>query len=202
MASISQPGGCIALPVHVKARRSQLPRETASERHVDTHEVWEGRVADLLRQILQRHRGSFDPSRISHKLMGLAPGEETTYSKLNKLLEKGELKPFVEAHSEFACQRVGSRMLITWAADPAPISASAIAADSHSDADAAPSSASAIAADAHSDGSWVVLRAHPAASDSDWTSAREVGDSASVGTWEDVRESEDVCFDCFAQGFQ
>ena len=37
--------------------------------------------------------------------MGLALGEETTYSKLNKLLAKGELKPFVEAHSEFACQR-------------------------------------------------------------------------------------------------
>jgi len=65
--------------------------------------------------------------------MGLALGEETTYSKLNKLLAKGELKPFVEAHSEFACQRVGSKMLITWAADAAPSSASAIVADSHSD---------------------------------------------------------------------
>ena len=141
-------------------------------------------VADLLRQILRRHRGSFYPSRISHKLMGLAPGEETTYSKLNKLVEKGELKAFVEAHSEFACQRVGSRMLITWAADPAP------------------SSASAIAADAHSDGSWVVLRANSAASEGDWTSAREVGDSASMQTWEEVRESEDSYFDCFAQGFE
>ena len=84
----------------------------------------------------------------------------------------------------------------------APASASAIAADSHSDADAAPSSASAIAGDAHSDGSWVVLRANSAASEGDWTSAREVGDSASMQTWEDVRESEDGCFDCFAQGFQ
>ena len=65
--------------------------------------------------------------------MGLALGEETTYSKLNNLLAKGELKPFVEAHSEFACQRVGSKMLFTWAADAGPISASAIAADSHSD---------------------------------------------------------------------
>jgi len=203
MANISLPGEWHqALPVHVRARRSQLAREAASERYVDANEVWKGRVADLLRQILRRHRGSFDPSRISHKLMGLAPGEETTYSKLNKLLEKGELKPFVEQHSEFACQRVGSRMLITWAAGAARSSASAIAADSHSDADAAPSSASAIAADAHSDGSWVVLRANSAASDSDWASAREVGDFASMGTWEDVRESEDVGFDCFAQGFQ
>jgi len=77
--------------------------------------------------------------------MGLAPGEETAYSKLNKLLEKGELKPFVEAHCEFACQRVGRRMLITWAAG------------------AAPSSASAIVAGSHSDGSWEVVRANSAA---------------------------------------
>ena len=106
MENISQPGGYVTLPVHVRARRSQLAREAASERHVDTNEVWVGRVADLLRQIPQRHRGSFDPSRISHQLMGLAPGEETAYSKLNKLLEKDELKEFVKAHCEFACQRV------------------------------------------------------------------------------------------------
>ena len=58
---------------------------------------------------------------------------EVSLHGLNKLLAKGELKPFVEAHSEFACQRVGSKMLITWAADAAPSSASAIVADSHSD---------------------------------------------------------------------
>ena len=61
--------------------------------------------------------------------MGLAPGEETTYSKLNKLLEKGELKPFVEAHCEFACRHVEGRMLITWADGAAPSSASARVAD-------------------------------------------------------------------------
>ena len=186
MENISLPGGCVALPVHVRARRSQLASEAASERYVDTNEVWVGRVADLLRQILQRHGGRFNLSRISHKLMSLAPGEETTYSKLNKLLEKGELKPFVETHCEFACQRVGSRMLITWAADAAPSSASAIAADSHSDADAAPSSASASVAAAGSDESWVVV---------DTSAPRSA--SASVG-----HEAEDVWFDCFAEGFQ
>ena len=71
------------------------------------------------------------------------------------MLKHGELKPFVEAHSEFACKRVGSRMLITWAADPAPSSASAIDADSHSDE-----------------------------------------------TLEEVGDSEDVGFDCFAEGFK
>ena len=109
--------------------------------------------------------------------MGLALGEETTYSKLNKLLAKGELKPFVEAHSEFACQRVGSKMLITWAAD------------------AAPSSASAIVADSHSDGSWEEVQTNSAAS-------AIVADSHSDGTWEEVGDFEDVGFDCFAQGFQ
>ena len=133
MANISQPGGCVALPVHVSALRSPLAREAASERHVDTNEVWVGRVADLLRQILQRHRGSFDPSRISHKLMGLAPGEETAYSKLNKLLENGELKPFVEAHCEFAWQEVDGKTLITWADGAAPSSASVHVADAERD---------------------------------------------------------------------
>ena len=85
-------------------------------------------------------------------------------------------------------------MLITWAADLAPSSARAIAADPHSDADAAPSSASSIAAGAHSDGSWVVLRANSTAGDSDSASAHEVDDSAAASTigWEDVRSSEYV----------
>ena len=150
MAKISLPGGPHqALPVHVNARRAQLAREAASERYTDTQAVWESRVADLLRQILRRHGGSFRPSQISHKLMGLAPGEETTYSKLNKLLQKGELKPFVEAHSEFVCRHVEGRMLITWADGAAPSSASARVADAERDGtsqeidDSSPASASA-----------------------------------------------------------
>ena len=65
---------------------------------------------------------------------------------------------------------------------------------SHSDADVAPSSASAIAADACSDGSWVLLRGNSTASDSDWASTREVGDSAVASKigWGDVRSSENV----------
>ena len=134
MANIPLPGEPHqALPVHVNERRAQLAREAASERYTDTQAVWESRVADLLREILRRHGGSFRPSQISHKLMGLAPGEERIYSKLNKLLEKGELKPFVEAHCEFACQDVEGNMLITWADGAAPSSASAHVADAERD---------------------------------------------------------------------
>ena len=58
--------------------------------------------------------------------MGLAPGEETVYSKLNKLLHQGELKRFVDARSEFSWQPKGQKgMLIIWGAGAAPSSASA-----------------------------------------------------------------------------
>ena len=49
-------------------------------------------------------------------MMGLALGEETVYSKLNKLLlNLGELTAFVETHSEFAYKRVGGRLRIAFA---------------------------------------------------------------------------------------
>ena len=122
-----------ALPVHVKKRKAQFSREAASERYTDTPEVWESRVADLLREILRCHGGSFRPFKISHKQMGLAPGDERVYSKLNKLLRKGELKPFVEAHCEFAWQEEEGKMLITWADGAAPSSASAHVANAERD---------------------------------------------------------------------
>ena len=60
-------------------------------------------------EALPKHGGEFDPSRISHKTMGREVGEERVYSRLNKLLKPGELRGFVETHSEFACRpRVGS----------------------------------------------------------------------------------------------
>ena len=50
-----------ALPVHVDARRAQLESEAASERYTDTQAVWERNVADVLRDSLRRHGGSFRP---------------------------------------------------------------------------------------------------------------------------------------------
>ena len=54
-----------ALPVHVNPRREKLATEAASERTVDPPDVWASRVADLLREVLRKHGGCFDPSSIS-----------------------------------------------------------------------------------------------------------------------------------------
>ena len=56
-----------ALPVHVDAKRARMDAESAAERFSDPPAVWEDRVVQLLREILNHHEGSFDPSRISHK---------------------------------------------------------------------------------------------------------------------------------------
>ena len=81
----------------------------------DPPEVWEGRVVELLREILTRHGGSFDPSWISHKAMGRTPEDERAYEELTKLLEPNELKAFVEQHPEFAWRPTGKKgMIITW----------------------------------------------------------------------------------------
>ena len=77
-----------------------------------------GKVASncFCREILNRHGGSFDPSRISHKAMGRAPGEARAYEELNRLLNPNELKHFVEQHPEFAWQPTGKNgMTIEWA---------------------------------------------------------------------------------------
>ena len=50
------------------------------------------RVADILRDCLRTHNGSFDPSQISHKTMGLSAGDERTYKRLNRLLQPGQLR--------------------------------------------------------------------------------------------------------------
>ena len=67
------------------------------------------------------------------ELRELPPAGLRVYSKLNKLLKKGELKPFVQAHCEFACQDVEGNMLITWSDGAAPSSASAHVADAERD---------------------------------------------------------------------
>ena len=78
--------------------------------------MWEGRVVALLREILNCHGGSFDPSRISHKAMCRGLEDEQAYKELRRLLEPIELKPFVEQHPEFAWHPTGKKgMIITWA---------------------------------------------------------------------------------------
>ena len=102
-----------ALPVHVNASRTRMDGEAAGER---LSLVWEGRVVELLRDILRCHGGSFDPSHICHKWMGRGPEDEKTYKELNRLLQPNELKPFVERHPEFVWYANGKNgMIIQWA---------------------------------------------------------------------------------------
>ena len=94
-----------ALPLHVDAKHARMDGESAAERFSDPPHVWEGRVVDLLREILDRHGGSFNPARISQHF----------YEELNKLLKPNELKPFVEQHPEFAWEPTGKKgMKIKW----------------------------------------------------------------------------------------
>ena len=86
--------------MHVDAKHARMEGESAVERLSDPPDVWEGRAVELLREILNRHGGSFDPSRISHKAMGRAPEDEHAYEELSRLLKPNELKPFVEQHLE------------------------------------------------------------------------------------------------------
>ena len=104
-----------ALPVHVNAQRTRMDGESAAERFSAFPFVWEGRAVELLREIINHHGGSFDPSRISHKAMGRALEDERAYKQLNRLLKPNELKPFVEQHPEFAWHPNGKKgMIITW----------------------------------------------------------------------------------------
>ena len=70
------------------------------------------------------------PSRISHRALDLDPQDERMYSRLNKLLLPGQLRPFVEMSDEFSWYEKGPKgMMITWSTAalanlPAPSSAS------------------------------------------------------------------------------
>ena len=116
-----------ALPVHVPGRTSTSGEDAAtlSDAEIDD------RVAEILRECLRAHGGSFDPSKISHRALGLGPQDERMYSRLNKLLLPKQLRPFVDRHPEFSWQEKDPKgMLITWATSaatslPAPSSASA-----------------------------------------------------------------------------
>ena len=138
-----------ALPVHVRARS----REAGADAQVLSAAEVDDRVAEILRQCLTTHGGSFDPSRISHKATGLGPADERMYSRLNKLLSPEGLRPWVEKHPEFAWARSGAKaMVITWGVGVTPSAASASAAPEASPqqqrraSGVAPSSASASAA--------------------------------------------------------
>ena len=126
-----------ALPVHVPARVGEAGAEAAS---LSEDQVSE-RVTDIIKQCLNAHGGSFDPSQIRHKNLGLSPSDERMYSRLNKLLQPGKLREFVDGHPEFEWQQKGPRgMVVTWA-DAAASAASA--PGSASAAAPAPGSASA-----------------------------------------------------------
>ena len=115
-----------ALPVHVPARTSASGEDAATLSQAEIDD----RVAEILRQCLRAHGGSFDPSKISHRALGLGPQDERMYSRLNKLLLPTQLRPFVENSVEFSWQEKGRKgMMITWsttalASQPAPSSAS------------------------------------------------------------------------------
>ena len=89
--------------------------ESGAERSSNPPNVWESRVEELLREILNRHDGSFDPSSINHYYMGRKPRDDRAYEELNRLLNPGELKIFVEQHPEFAWEPIGKKgMIIKW----------------------------------------------------------------------------------------
>ena len=128
-----------ALPVHVPARTSASGQDAATLSQAET----DVRVAEILRQCLLTHGGSFDPSNISHKALGPGPQDERMYSLLNKLLLPTQLRPFVDRHPEFSWQEKDPKgMLITWA-PAASTSPPAPSFDSCNQPACAPSSASA-----------------------------------------------------------
>ena len=116
---------------------------------------------------MKPHGGSFDPSQITHKNLGLSPSDERMYSRLNKLLQPGQLREFVDGHPEFDRHQKGLRgMVITWAdaaasAASAPGSASAAAPicdavppDDHFGQDTAPCTTSAPGSASAAEPSW------------------------------------------------
>ena len=70
----------------------------------------------LLREILNRHDGSFYPSYISHSKMGRGRQDDRAYEELNRLLNPNELRDFVGQHTEFTWEPAGKKgMVIRWA---------------------------------------------------------------------------------------
>ena len=144
-----------ALPVHQQRRHEHAGEE--GDRM--SAEQLNNEVADIIRWCLHTHDGSFDPSRICHRALGLTPAHERMHQRLNNLLHENDLRPFIQGHPEFQWHTHGQRgMLISWANAPgsasAPENTAASAQDSASacapDNRAASASGSANAAAASS----------------------------------------------------
>ena len=104
-----------ALPIHVPARH----REAGSDAATLTPAERDDRVAELVRECLRAHGGTVDPSRISHRALGLGPADARVYARLNKLLGPGQLRWFVERHPESAWHAKDPKgMIITWETPP------------------------------------------------------------------------------------
>jgi hypothetical protein len=119
-----------ALPVHVPARSLEAGVDAARLTEAEVND----RVATLLRRCLRAHEGSFDPARISRRALDQEPDEEPVYSQLNKLLERNQLRTFVDSHPEFSWSvapwsSLGLGMVITWALDAPPLAPSSASAD-------------------------------------------------------------------------
>ena len=120
-----------ALPVHVPRRLLNAAAESAAP---DA----EARVATLVRNCLTSHGGEFDPSRIRHRNFVdwgfLNEDDDKAYSQLNSWLEQIQLRQFIDSHVEFDWKPNGYGMIITWALNAAPSSASAAVADADGEA--------------------------------------------------------------------
>ena len=119
-----------ALPVHVPARAAAAAAASGVDAATMTSTEVEDSVSEIIRECLHAHGGEFNPSKISHKALGLEWQDERMWSRLNKLLLPTQLRPFVENSVEFSWQEKGRKgMMITWsttalASQPAPSSAS------------------------------------------------------------------------------
>ena len=79
----------------------------------------------LIKRCLYAHGGSFDPSRINNRTLnkaGIKAGEEKAHETLNRLLQRGTLRKFIEGHSEFRWDPNGRNgMVISWARPVLPV---------------------------------------------------------------------------------
>ena len=88
-------------------------------------------ATSLIKRCLYAHGGSFDPSRINNRSVGINAGEEKAHETLNRLLQRGTLRNFVEGHSEFRWDPKGRNgMDISWARPVLPSATSTAAVGS------------------------------------------------------------------------
>ena len=122
-----------ALPVHARGANRNNDGADAPLSPADV----ESQVSDLIQRCLKAHGGSFDPSHINNRAVGIGPGEERVHSVLDRLLQPGELREFIDRHPDFQWCRSGVHMYITWASfasassqDPAGVAPSFASASS------------------------------------------------------------------------